>query len=287
MKALPAGLQAHLDTGATTLAWCWRVERRDGQVYGFTSHDRDLTFDGTMYEAGAAFTPAELRSDTALAVDAQDAEGALSSDTITEADIAAGRWDGAVVQVWRVNWQDVSQRVLMRSGTLGEIRRGRVAFTAEVRSLAHALAQPVGRTYQGRCDAELGDARCGVNLAAFTGTGAVGTVLGARQLVVTGLDAFAPPLFNRGLLTFTSGANAGLSFEVAGHLAGELTLLEAPVLPVVAGDAIAVSAGCDKTAATCRAVFGNIVNFRGFPDIPGEDALRVAKTSAANTGAVL
>ena len=80
MKSLPAGLQARLDTGTTTLAWCWRIARRDGVVLGFTDHDRSLTFGGTEFEPESGFAASELRAGVDLAVDAQDAEGVLSSD---------------------------------------------------------------------------------------------------------------------------------------------------------------------------------------------------------------
>ena len=164
MKSLSAALQAHLDSGTTTLAWCWRIERADGVVFGFTDHDRPLAFGGVTYEPESGFAASEIRSGADLAVDAQDAEGVLTSDTITETDILDGRWDNAAVEVWRVNWSAVSQRVLMRRGAIGQVRRGRLAFVAEVRSLAHVLNQTVGRTFQHACDAELGDARCGVDL---------------------------------------------------------------------------------------------------------------------------
>ena len=55
MKTLPAGLQAHLDSGATTLAWCWRITRADGAVFGFTDHDRPLAFAGTDFEPDSGF----------------------------------------------------------------------------------------------------------------------------------------------------------------------------------------------------------------------------------------
>ena len=116
MKALSAALQAHLDGGTTTLAWCWRIERGDGVVFGFTDHDRELSFGGVTYEPDSGFAASEIRSGTDLAVDAQDAEGVLTSDTITETDILDGRWDNAAVEVWRVNWDAVGQRVLMLSG---------------------------------------------------------------------------------------------------------------------------------------------------------------------------
>lgn len=145
MKALSAPLRAHLDGGATTLAWCWRITRGDGVVLGFTDHDRTLVFGGTGFEPESGFGASELRAGSDLSVDAQDAEGVLTSDRITEADILDGRWDNAAVEVWRVNWADASQRVLMRRGAIGQIRRGRASFVAEIRSLAHLLDQTVGR----------------------------------------------------------------------------------------------------------------------------------------------
>jgi hypothetical protein len=176
MKSLSPALQTHLDEGTTTLAWCWRIVRADGVTFGFTDHDVPLTFDGTEFDPESGFTASEVRSGSDLAVDAQDAQGVLTSDRITETDILDGRWDNAGVEVWRVNWAATSQRVLMRRGAIGQIRRGRLAFVAEVRSLAHVLGQTVGRTFQASCDAALGDARCGVNIDAptFRGSSAPG-----------------------------------------------------------------------------------------------------------------
>jgi len=294
MKTLPVALQAHLDSGSTTLAWCWRIERSDGVVFGFTDHDRELIFGGVTYEPDSGFAASEIRSGTDLAVDAQDAEGVLTSDTITETDILDGRWDNAAVEVWRVNWDAVGQRVLMRRGAIGQVRRGRLAFVAEVRSLAHVLNQTVGRTFQHACDAELGDARCGVDLddPAFTASGSVTAVNGDRGFAVSGLTDFAADWFTLGRLTWTSGPNAGRVAEVASHdvVAGtrRLTLLEAPVQPVAAGHDFVVRAGCDKRLETCRDRFVNVVNFRGFPHIPGQDTVvRYPNRGDANAGEVL
>src|SRR5690606_2692628 len=130
MKSFDPALQAHLDEGTTTLAWCWRIARADGASFGFTDHDRTLAFDGTDFEPESGLTASEVRSGSDLSVDAQDAEGVLTSDRITETDILDGRWDNAEVEVWRVNWADTSQRVLLRRGAIGQIRRGRLAFVA-------------------------------------------------------------------------------------------------------------------------------------------------------------
>ncbi len=189
MKSLSPALQAHLEEGMTTLAWCWRIVRADGVTFGFTDHDRTLSFDGTDFEPESGLKASEVRSDSDLSVDAQDAEGVLTSDRITETDILDGRWDNAEVEVWRVNWADTGQRVLMRRGAIGQIRRGRLAFVAEVRSLAHVLGQTVGRTFQATCDAALGDARCGVDLEdpAHKGVGVVIDLLRDRAFTASGL----------------------------------------------------------------------------------------------------
>ncbi|HMQ41774.1 MAG TPA: DUF2163 domain-containing protein [Paracoccus sp. (in: a-proteobacteria)] len=294
MKALSPALQTHLASGTTTLAWCWKIIRADGVVMGFTDHDCPLTFAETTFEPDSGFAAAEIRAGSDLSVDAQDAEGALSSDRITETDILDGRWDNALVELWRVNWQAVDQRVLMRRGAIGELRRGRHSFVAEIRSLSHLLGQTVGRVFQGSCDAELGDGRCRVDLAgpAFTGTGHVADLLRERAFIATGLSGFASGWFTFGSLAWTTGANAGRAAEIALHEAGggavTLTLLEAPLRGVSPGDGFIIRAGCDRRLETCRTKFGNAVNFRGFPHIPGQDAItRYAKPGGQNDGGVL
>jgi uncharacterized phage protein (TIGR02218 family) len=216
MKSLSPALQAHLDDGTTTLSWCWRISRSDGVALGFTDHDRPLAFDGTDFEPESGFAASEIRAESDLAVVAQDATGVLTSDRITETDILDGRWDNAAVELWRVNWADASQRVLLRRGAVGQIRRGRMAFVAEVRSLAHVLGQTVGRTFQAGCDAELGDARCGIDLenAVYKGTGVVTDLLRERAFMASGLAGFEAGWFAFGTLTWTSGANAGRITEV-------------------------------------------------------------------------
>jgi uncharacterized phage protein (TIGR02218 family) len=294
VKSLSPAFQAHLDEGTTTLAWCWRMVRADGATFGFTDHDRTLAFDGTDFEPESGLTASEVRSGSDLSVDAQDVEGVLTSDRITETDILDGRWDNAEVEVWRVNWNAPVQRVLMRRGAIGQIRRGRLAFVAEVRSLAHVLGQTVGRTFQATCDAVLGDTRCGVDLdaSAFRGTGSVIDLLRDRTFTASGLGGFAAGWFTFGTVEWTSGANAGRRAEIIAHDLTDgiavLTLLEAPVRSIAGGDGLIVRAGCDKRMETCGAKFANVANFRGFPHIPGQDAvLRYATKDGGHDGSVL
>lgn len=277
MKILPTGLQEHLDGRATTLCWCWRLTRRDGVRLGFTDHDRDIEFDSTIFEASAGFTPTEMKDGIGLGVDNLEVETALTSDSLNEDDLAAGRYDDARVELFRVNWSTPEQRVLMRTGSIGEVSRSGAAFRAEVRGLAHYLQQPTGRLFQYTCDADLGDARCGIDLTegGYRADGTVDVSLTPRAFEVGGLGGFTDGWFSRGLLTFTSGANAGTAVEIRRHRSSggiaTIELWQEPAHPALAGDTITVSTGCDKHLDTCRGKFSNAINFRGFPHMPGND----------------
>lgn len=279
MKTIPTALQNHLDTRSTTLAWCWRVERSDGTVLGFTDHDVDLSFDSVTYKASTGMIGTEVEQTLGLSVDNMELEGAIDSVQINEADLAAGKYDGAEVTVYLVNWSDVSERVLIKSGNLGSITRGRVSFQAEFRGLTAQLGQSKGRLYQYSCDALLGDSRCGVTLAGstYTGNATVVSTDGARSMVVSGLSSYSSGWFDRGVVTFTAGDNDTLKKEVKTHIVSggivTLRLWEPMYNAIEVGDTLSVTAGCDKTFKTCKAKFSNAVNFRGFPHIPGSNQI--------------
>ena len=278
MKTLSPTLAAHLATGATTLCRCWRIDRRDGVTQGFTDHDRDLAFDGVTYRAATGLTASRIESALGLSVDDLSVIGVLADDSLTEAALSQGVYDEALVTLSLVNWQDVSQRTILKTGTVGEVTRSQSSFTAEIRGLAAKLDEPQGRRYMFGCDADLGDARCGIDLTdpAFNATGAAATIIDAERIfAASGLGGFVAEFFTRGKLTWTGGANAGLAAEIKRHTlsAGVHSIelwLPAPQ-PIVIGDAFAVTAGCDKQFATCQAKFDNAVRFRGFPYMPGND----------------
>lgn len=277
MKKLSAQFQAHLDSGTTTLCHCWRLTRQDGVQLGFTNHDKDLAFDGTMFEAVSGFLATEMRETIGLGVDHMEVDSALSSLSLTEEDLRAGLYDDARVEIFRVNWQDVSQFVLLRYGSLGEITRGSTRFSAEVRGMAHYLNQIQGRSYQYNCDTDLGSEQCGVQLTApeYTLSAVVMAQEDFQILTIDNDSNFAPGWFSQGLLRWTSGQNQGLKMEVQrDYQEGSLRKL-ALWLPMVkkvqTGDQFVVTAGCDKQFTTCRERFNNSVNYRGFPHIPGND----------------
>ena len=283
MKALDPNLQAHLQTGLTTLCYCWRLTLQTGAQMGFTDHDVALSFDGTSFEAQAGFSSSEIESSLGLSVDNLEASGALSSAQLSDTRLAAGDFDHAQIEVWKVNWQDTSQRVLQRKGHLGEVSYGQGTFKVEVRGLAHLLNQKKGRLYHFGCDATLGDAHCGVNLTPYTNAVTI------TALHDGGFDTTLPPgaaddWFTRGQVLFQSAANAGRKLEIRRQrlLATSLRIefWDQPRFSIAVGEVVNLVAGCDKQLATCRAKFANAVNFRGFPHMPGNDF--VAKVAAAS-----
>lgn len=279
VKALSSGLQEHLDGRATKMCYCWKVTRNDGLVQGFTDHDNTLTFGGVTYEASSGFTATQFAASTGLAVDNLEVEGAISSDSINEDDLAAGHYDNAKVEVYWVNWSNVAQRHIVSRGFIGEVKRTGVMFQAELRGLSNALQQKTGRKYQRYCNAVVGDARCGINLAsaAYHGLGAVDIASSSRAFTATGLGGFSDDWFTAGVVNWLTGANAGQSMEVKLHNstsgAVSIELWQAMPFEIETGDTFTVTVGCKQDAAACNSKFSNIANFRGFNLIPGPDML--------------
>lgn len=273
MRALSPEFAAHLASGATTLATCWRIARRDGEIFRFTDHDRALLVAGEAYEPETGADGAAISSSADLSVDNSEIAGALSSARLSAAELSSGRFDGAEVDIWRVNWAAPDQRVLLKRGLIGEVKRDGVRFTAEIRGLSCLLDQAKGRVYGRLCDATVGDARCGALLdtPAFKGEGAITALLDEQRFLASGLAAFADGWFAHGRIDWLTGANAGTSAHVKSHAAAEIALWLPPGRSLAEGDAFEIRAGCDKAFKTCREKFANTVNFRGFPLMPGND----------------
>lgn len=282
MKTLPTGLQAHLDSGTTTMCYCWRVTRKDETVLGFTDHDEDLVFDSTTFSASTGFSASMAQQTLGLSVDNMELVSALNSEAITEDDIAAGRYDDAFVEIFHVNWQDTSQRVTVLTGNLGELTLNGISYTAEMRSLVNRLNQKIGRVYQRTCDAVFGDGRCKFNKASVTYTGTVVSAASPRSIEFSGISALDDDYFSRGVLTWLTGPNAGVAYDIKVH-AGDVIELWTPCTetPQV-GDTASITAGCLQTAEVCKTKFNNLANFQGFPHMPGNDIVTTYPTQGGS-----
>lgn len=279
MKNTAAPLVAHMALGTTTLALLVKFTRRDGFVLAVTlDHDQPITFDGLTYEPALGMIPSDLQTSGDLSVDNLDAKGALMVLGIAEDDIAAGLWDLCDVRVLRVNWADLTMGAeKIKRGSFGEISIGRDSFSNEVRGITQRLQQTIGDVVSASCKADLFDSRCKVVATEgtwkFSGI-AVSGVTSDRQFGASGLTQ-AAGFFDAGKVTWSTGANAGLSMEIRAHAAGGNIELQEPMpYTIAAADTFTVFAGCLKRATEdCTGKFSNIINFRGFPSVPGQDQM--------------
>jgi uncharacterized phage protein (TIGR02218 family) len=261
-----------VEADLTTIAFCWRLERRDGVALGFTSHDRDLEIDGLAYKAAPGMLPSSISLSDGFDVDSLDIRGALTADAITAADLAAGRWDGAALFVFMADWESIGAgRIALARGELGDVSVKGDAFEAELRGPTALLERPVVEQTSPECRARLGDKRCRVDMAGRVRATRIAAVVGETVVEVesaAGGDAYA-----YGRLRWMGGANSGLESAVLTSAGTLLTLREPPEHPPAAGDLVEISEGCDKSLATCSGRFGNAANFRGEPHLPGFDLL--------------
>lgn len=255
-----------LDTAATF----WRVFRRDGIALGFISHDRDLAFGGMLHHAAPGMAPSAVRMTSDLSEDSAGVEGALSHDSIRAGDLAAGLFDDAAVEIGIVDWETLEHGVLY-SGTLGEVEDDGHGFTGELRSAKSVLEQDLVPRTSPTCRASFCGRGCGLSSAMFTRRVALAEIdFDLNRVRFSGVSAADHV---DGQVRFLDGPQTGAVFGIL-SANGEWLTLDRPLgEAVVTGIPAELREGCDHTLGTCSSRFGNAVNFRGEPFLPGNDLL--------------
>ena len=259
-----------LEGPLTAIAFCWRIERADGAGIALTSHDEPLQTGGRFHEAAPGMLPAAIQLRAGLEPNGSEVAGAISSDSLEEADLLLGRWDGARVSMTAADWKEpLNPPVQLLRGDLGEVRLENREFKAELRGATTRLQAPACPETSPECRAELGDKRCRIDLAGRTFLGTV-VERDGRGLV---LDREVDADFLWGRARFISGANCGLTSVVVGVDGDRVELRDTARATIEPGDSIELRHGCDKSFATCSGRFANAANFRGEPHLPGNDLL--------------
>ena len=271
MKIVPQSMQG----GAMTLSRCWRIYRRDEQVIAFTDHDCDLSYSGITHRAIQGLESTAHESLLGFSTVGSEASGILKAPGLIEVDIINGLYDGARVEVDLVDWQDPRSHIRLETGLIGEITRSGSSFTTEIRSLTSVLDEERGRLFRPSCSAELGDGLCKVDLddSRYNFETTVTASDGYRSLSLN--SSFDAEKYNGGTIKFLSGNNAGDQAEIRiqQRLSVGVTFILWRPTPgrIFSNDRVKLIAGCNKEFSTCRAVFNNVKNFRGFPHMPGND----------------
>ncbi len=269
MKKLTAQLQEHLASAVTTLCYCWKLKLRSGKEFGFTDCDHDLIIDELTYHANSGFSPSAISSSSSLAVDDLDIEGMLDNQIITEEDIMSGVYDYAEIEIFLVNYTDISMGKLnLRRGWFGEISFSKNRFLTEVRGLMQAFSKNIGDLYSPSCRATFCDKACKLGAKSFTANGIVKYVKSNSRFEVLGLDK-PNGYYNNGIIKFKDGQ----SVEVKSFYANEIETVLPLYMPIKEGQEFEIIAGCDKQFSTCTQRFNNAINFRGEPHIPISEKL--------------
>ncbi len=260
-----------IEQDLTSLAFLWRLERRDGVTLGFTSHDRDMEVDGLRYRAAPGMLPSAVERSSDFDGDTVELSGALTNDAIRADDLTAGRWDGAALNLTAVNWEAPAlDPIYVTRGELGSVEVSGERFGVELRGVAAVFDAAVAEQTSPDCRAQLGDKRCRVDMA---GRRRFVRVLSVADALLT-LDASFPQHdYGFGLIHWVEGANSGLENRVLVSNANTLTLDEPPAFAVTGPVRVEIIEGCDKRFSTCVGRFANAANFRGEPHLPGNDLL--------------
>ena len=253
------------------VATFWRVRRRDGVTLGFTSHDRDAWFDGVLHRAAPGMVPSAIRRSADLGPDSAEVRGALTHDAISAVDLAAGRFDGAAVEIGVVDWETLERAVLYR-GEIGAVSEEAGSFSAELRSAKAGLEIDTVPRTSPTCRAQFCGPGCTLSAAKYTHEAVVAAVdLTANRVAFAGGPA--ADTMRDGSLRWLDGPHAGLAMEVIAADASGL-VLDIELDPALAPGARArLREGCAHTVQTCQARFGNAANFQGEPFLPGNDLL--------------
>lgn len=279
MRSVPAAITAARESASSRLVQIWEVTRSDNTVLRFTEHDRDIEYDGETYLSTASYEPSSIKANADMSVGDMDVKGAFAIGMIEAADVIAGKYHGASFWVGELLWDAPEEGIdVLKFGWLGRCKEIGGQFAFELLGPSMMLQHTIGEIYSPTCRATLGDSRCGVDLVPWTVAAAVESVASRREFTISSVLTLPATRWQGGLVTWTSGANAGLSMEIqlpddTDPVPMTLTLFLPMPFDIEIGDECTIVAGCDKTLATCRDVFNNVLNFRGEPHVPVSDDL--------------
>lgn len=289
MRNLAPQFAQKLRGSLNTLCRAWIFIRNDGLVLRVIEHDENLTIDGEVFTKANTVATGQIESALSLSPDSANVDGAFDEAGQNEASFELGNWNHASAKLLVVDWQMPEYSTHIWSGHVNGIKRNNLGFELDLVGTEHRLNNQIGRSFSRRCDAILGDGRCGVNLnqAGRKVSGAVSAVFGGDKIAISNFAAINDAPFIGGIIEFKSGILSGIKSAIKSinrNTQVEFELeAELPILPNI-GDTIDIYVACNKNLDTCKTRFNNIQNFRGCPHMPGESIAFAGPTIANNDG---
>jgi len=256
------------------------VTRRDGVALRFVDLDEPSVIDGHHHSPTGSPERTAIRLSAGVGSDTTELRGILNLDTLSRADLLAGLFDYADLNVFLafIGRPDLPVIPMVR-GKFGEMEVDLGQYKIQVNSLTHAFSHNIGVSTSPTCRRVLGDSRCRVNLEKYRLHGTITSVIDARTFEISALNNKAD-LYQGGEFMVTGGAASGQACEIRGGSGSRITLYVPLTSTPAAGDAVRLTRGCDGTRGTCKGVYDNLINFDGEPDLPGTDVMLAPAVSA-------
>ena len=264
-----------------TMSICLKIILKNGKKIAFTTNTNNIKFieEPDLIYLSKGFTPSVVSQNNQMSVDNADGKMIIDNINILEDDLEKGIYNNAYYELFEIDWTlktngyySYNNIIKGINGTIGEVKRDKLQFDTEFRSLSQYLSTTIIDVYKASCSATLGDIKCGVSLSSFTFNDTISAVIKSNQFIVstsTNTDGF----FNNGIVEFITGQNTGKKYTIKNWDSATKTItLQMPSnYSISIGDNIKLIAGCNKIKSDCKYKFNNYINYRGFYDIPGMD----------------
>jgi len=194
----------------------------------------------------------------------------LRHEAIAASELIGGLYDYADMEIGVVNWE-TRECMALFFGNVGTIELREQSFLTELRSAKSLLEKDLVPRTSPNCRAVFCGRGCNLSAAHFTITKKAVEIDVEANLVK--FEVVDPKLFVEGGLRFVDGPQTGLSFAILeatnrGFVLDRPVATETPI-----GSRARLTQGCSHSLDECATRFGNAINFRGEPHLPGNDLL--------------
>lgn len=270
-----------LINGTLRLCECVRITLTSGAVIRFTNHSNQLQIDGQTYSASGSTEINAEELEEGLESDTHDAEGGLESALIKHADLKAGRYNGATVEQFIVDWKYPWKKKLnYRKFVFEEVFWDGEMWRASISGALYKLTETLGSNLTRECRFDLFDSRCGLDISDYLEAGAVASITTQRrEFTCTSFD-LGDGWFDRGFIQWSSGQNAGQRSYVKTYVEEGATahiVLELPSkFDIAVSNVFSIVPWCNKIKeGDCTLKYQNQKRHGGFPDLLGTTELSV------------
>jgi uncharacterized phage protein (TIGR02218 family) len=248
-------------------AICWHIQLTNGDQLRLTNYNEDINIKDYKYIAESIFTYKSIEKSSELLAGKNEICGIICDKYFKRQDIINGKLNDAYIEIFLINTNHLDNgKLILNQGYVSNIKIIDNKFIANISSLKNKFNNKITNSFSQNCRAKFCDKDCSLYEENYKFYGTISKVLSNNTL----FDAERNEenfYFNFGEITFISGNNTGLCFQVKNFKNGEIELNLPSIYKLAVGDTYAIIAGCDKNFSSCVTKFNNALNFRGEPYI--------------------